>query len=189
MDLAYGSEAAKTFITNVGLITSNGSHGHNIMAAEWTHHISYDPPLILICPGKKSATYDNISQTKQFGIAIAASDQNILCSLAGKYTGKTVDKIAGLQELGFSFSNAKSMDVLIVDGVKMSAECDVIFENDSLGDHVLFVGKAHNITVHSEMSSLPYHDGKYWELSNELTKPYDKERVDMNAIMENYVKE
>ncbi len=29
MDIPWGSEAAKKFITNVGLITSNGPFGHN----------------------------------------------------------------------------------------------------------------------------------------------------------------
>ena len=36
------------FLTNVGLITSDGPYGPNVMAAEWTHHISYSPGLIAV---------------------------------------------------------------------------------------------------------------------------------------------
>ncbi len=49
MNLPWGDEKSNKFVTNVGLITSNGPYGHNIMAAEWTHHISYNPGLIAVC--------------------------------------------------------------------------------------------------------------------------------------------
>ena len=48
IDLKSKSEGANKFITNVGLITSTGPHGHNIMAAEWTFQISYDPGYISV---------------------------------------------------------------------------------------------------------------------------------------------
>lgn len=39
------------------------------------------------------ATSENIIESKEFGVNIAAEDQNVLCSVAGKYTGRHVDKI------------------------------------------------------------------------------------------------
>ena len=41
MDIPWGSEGTRKFVTNVGLITSDDPHGNNIMAAEWTHLVSY----------------------------------------------------------------------------------------------------------------------------------------------------
>ena len=46
MDLPWGDEKTTKFVTNVGLITSNGPYGYNIIAAEWTHQVSYSPSLI-----------------------------------------------------------------------------------------------------------------------------------------------
>lgn len=48
------------FITNVGLITSNGHFGTDVMACEWTHHISYRPGLIAVCIHPDKATHENI---------------------------------------------------------------------------------------------------------------------------------
>jgi hypothetical protein len=36
-------EGSNKFITNVGLITSNGPFGADVMGCEWTHHVSYNP--------------------------------------------------------------------------------------------------------------------------------------------------
>ena len=55
MDIKYGGPEARRFITNVGLITSNGPLGHNIMACEWTHQVSYSPGLITVCIGHDNA--------------------------------------------------------------------------------------------------------------------------------------
>ncbi len=52
MDLPYGDIKTWKFATNVGLITSNGPVGHNIMAAEWTHMVSYSPGLIAVSINK-----------------------------------------------------------------------------------------------------------------------------------------
>ena len=65
MDLPWGEERNKQFVTNVGLITSNGPNGHDIMSAEWTHHVSYSPGLIAVCVNFHDATHENIKATKR----------------------------------------------------------------------------------------------------------------------------
>ena len=62
MDLPWGDERTKQFVTNVGLITSNGPYGDNVMAAEWAHHVSYEPGLIAVCINPKDATHKNIGK-------------------------------------------------------------------------------------------------------------------------------
>jgi flavin reductase (DIM6/NTAB) family NADH-FMN oxidoreductase RutF len=83
----------------VGLITSHGPNGPNVMAAEWTHHISYSPSLIAVNIRSRDTTAENIIDSKEFGANLAVEDQNILCSLAGRYPGKHLDKIAFLKKL------------------------------------------------------------------------------------------
>ncbi|MBI2110294.1 hypothetical protein HYT51_00760, partial [Candidatus Woesearchaeota archaeon] len=46
VDLPWGDPRTIKFVTNVGLITSTGPHGDNVMSAEWTHQVSYSPGLI-----------------------------------------------------------------------------------------------------------------------------------------------
>ncbi len=60
MDLPWGEERTKQFVTNVGIITSNGPYGHDVMACEWTHHISYSPGLIAVCISPMDTTHENI---------------------------------------------------------------------------------------------------------------------------------
>ncbi|MBI3443726.1 flavin reductase family protein [Candidatus Woesebacteria bacterium] len=159
----------RQFVTNVGLITSNGPYGHNVMACEWTHHISYTPFLILVCIGPNKATFTNIKESKEFGVNIAASDQNSVASIVGNNSGKTVDKIKVLEELGLIFYGASKIDTLMIEGAAMNAECKLI-KFVEIGDHPLFIGEALTM-VEVEKKPLIYHDGKYWMHGDQIKKP------------------
>ncbi len=169
MNIPYGDERCKKFVTNVGLITSHGPHGNNIMAAEWTHHISYEPGLIAICLDPDHATTANITKTKEFGVSLCAVDQNVLSSVAGTNCGKDVDKIAVLKELGFTFSAGKKTKVLLVEGAALHIECTLV-KTIVLGDHVMFVGEALASKL-GEKEPLALHAGKYWKLETTIAKP------------------
>ena len=186
MDIPWGSDLAKKFITNVGLITTNGSNGHNIMAAEWTHHISYSPGLIAVCvcPGK--VTHENIKKQKEFGISITAEDQDAVSSVSGGYSGKEYDKITALKELGVGFYNAKKIDVLMVKDVSANFECKLVKELD-IGSHTIFIGEVLEANDHNKQP-LGYHGGKYWILEKNPEKPSDKERKRIADIVEKHKK-
>ena len=118
MDLPWNDERSNQFITNVGLVTSNGPFGPNVMACEWTHHISYQPGLIAVSVGHTKATVENIRNSKEFGVNLCASDQSVLSSVAGGYTGSMYDKVNALKELGFEFYKAKRIIPLMVKGAQ-----------------------------------------------------------------------
>ena len=117
MDLPWNDERSNKFITNVGLITTNGPYGADVMACEWTHHVSYRPGLIAVCIGPNKATHENIKQTKEFGVNLCSTDQSIMSSVAGGYTGSRYNKINALKELGFEFYEAKKIKVTMIKGV------------------------------------------------------------------------
>ena len=167
--ISYGTDAASKFVTNVGLITSAGPHGDNIMAAEWTNHVSYSPSLLSVHVGKGKATEGNIKASGEFGVSLAAADQNVVSSVAGRFTGKEVDKIAVLKALGFGFYKAKKIKVLMVEGAALNIECKVV-KVVELGDHTMFVGEAIEATA-SEKEPLLYHGGKYFEVGKRIEKP------------------
>lgn len=103
MDLPWGDPRSNKFATSIGLITSNGPYGHDILACEWTHHISYRPGLIAVSLGPTKAIVENIRTSKEFGINLCATDQTIIASVAGGYTGRDYEKINALKDLGFQF--------------------------------------------------------------------------------------
>lgn len=168
--LPWGSPDAKQFITNIGLITSNGPLGHNIMTAEWIHHVSYEPSLIMINLHEKDTTSENIKKTKEFGINIASETQNVVASVAGGSSGAEVDKIAILRDLGVEFYKAKKINVLMVKGAALNAECKVI-KQELLGDHMMFVGEVVEASSDENIKPLMYYGSKYWKVGDRIMKP------------------
>lgn len=188
MDLIpYGSPPRAAFVTNVGLITSNGPHGHNIMSAEWTYQLSYSPTLLGVSIGLKKATHDNIAASKYFGVSIASTAQNALSSLAGGGSGKEFDKIAFLKSLGFEFTKAETFDLLMPAGAVMQAECKLT-DTQITGDHALFIGEV--VALKHDPAAVPivYHLGKYWNLGQELPKPSPEQREEWKKLREKFRK-
>ena len=172
MDLLWNDRRTRQFVTNVGLITSHGPLGPNIMAAEWTHHISYSPSLIAVNIRGHDASAQSIKESNEFGVNIAAENQNVICSLAGKYKGIHVDKISVLKEAGIAaFYNAKrlSKEVPMLVGAAMNAECKLV-KQEELGDHIMFVGEVIEISADENIRPLLYHNGSYWRLGEAIIK-------------------
>ena len=144
MNLAWDDPRTRAFVTNVGLITSRGHRGHNIMAAEWTHHISYSPSLIAVSIRPEHATHENVMQSREFDMSLCAADQSVVSSVAG--SGIATDKIAVLKALGVEFYEAKKINVLMVKGAVMNAEC-VVRDVIDAGDHTLFIGEVVEIAA------------------------------------------
>ena len=187
MDLPWGDEKTVQFITNVGLVTSNGPYGNNIMACEWTDHVSYKPGLIAVCIGLNKATLANIQKTKEFGVSICATDQNVVASVAGNNSGKNVDKISVLKELGFKFYKAKKIDAIMVEGAVLKIECR-LFKEIQLGDHIMLVGEVVEATLYKNKEPLAYHKVKYWKLGENIPRPQQHEMDRIKSIVEKHSK-
>ena len=187
MDMPWGSEPAKKFVTNVGLITSNGPNGDNIMSAEWTHQVSYQPGLILISLKTTEATYNNIIKSKEFGVNLSGHEHAIIASVAGGSSGKNVNKIEALKELGFKFFRAKKIKVLMVEGAALNVECKLVNKIE-VGDHVAFVGEAVEVHPITAKEPLVYHGQKFWKFGANIPWPYEAEMNRIKAIVEKHTK-
>jgi flavin reductase (DIM6/NTAB) family NADH-FMN oxidoreductase RutF len=185
MDLSWNDRRTRQFLTNVGLITSDGPHGPNVMAAEWTHHISYSPSLIAVNIRGRDTTAENIKDYKEFGVNLAAEDQNILCSLAGRYSGKHLDKIAFFKEIGVVFYKANKIKALLISGAAMNAECKLV-RQEEIGDHIMFVGEIVEITADEKIKPLIYHNGKFWKLGDNLPSPRQEILDGINRFADKY---
>jgi flavin reductase (DIM6/NTAB) family NADH-FMN oxidoreductase RutF len=60
LERKIAKDAQKYFVTGVSMITSTGPLRDNVMAAEWTMQISYDPLLIAVFIHPDAATFKNI---------------------------------------------------------------------------------------------------------------------------------
>lgn len=170
MDIPWGDEKTMQFVTNVGLITTDGPYGPDVMACEWTHQISYRPALIAIHVNPRNATHENILAAKAFGVNIASDDQSVLSSIAGGNTGKSTDKIKVLEGLGFRFVQAKEIPVLMIEGAAFWAECK-LFDYRTVGDRTQFIGEIVSATAHKGIEPLIYNGGKYWKRGENIPKP------------------
>jgi len=182
MNIDYGGEVAGRFVTNVGLISSFGKNGSNIMACEWTHLLSYSPGLVGVCIGKGKLTAENIRQNKQFGISIASVDQTEASSASGMPA--KINKIEMLKELGFEIKKGKKTSVVLVGGAALNIECELVKEIE-LGDHIMFVGEIVAAEVGKD-EPLAYHKGRYWKMSEPLKKPSDEERVKFDRLVKKH---
>lgn len=187
MNISWGTDIATSFVTNIGLITSNGPIGSNIMSAEWTHHVSYEPGLISICVRPSDATHENIIATKEFGVHLAASDQNVLASVAGSSSGRNVMKIKVLEELGFTFYQAKKINVQMVEGALVNLECKVL-EQHTIGDHTLFVGEVLEASFNPSKTALVFNRSKYWKFGEQIVKPPQEELDRIKQLTEKYTR-
>ena len=186
MDLPWGDEKTVQFITNVGLITTDGPNGPNVMSSEWTHHVSYSPGLIAVCIGPGKATLENIKKTGEFGVNICSTEQHVMASVSGGYTGKEIDKVGALKELGFGFYKAKKIKPPMIEGAAMNAECKLLKEIP-LGDHTMFVVEVLEASV-SGKEPLAYHKRRYWLMKQNVEKPSEEERQRIKKIVEKHLK-
>jgi flavin reductase (DIM6/NTAB) family NADH-FMN oxidoreductase RutF len=96
----------------------------------------------------------------KLGVNLCASGQSVLSSVASEYRRSKYNKIDALKELWFQFYDASKIKTLIVKGASLNVECK-LFQEITLGDLIMFIGKLLDAIHNPEKQSLIYHDGKY----------------------------
>ncbi|MFQ5985959.1 MAG: flavin reductase [Thermoplasmata archaeon] len=148
-------DAFRQFTTGVSLVTTRGRGGDNVMAAEWTFHVSYEPFLIAvhIRPGK--ATYEAIEESREFGVNLVPEDLVNAMSFAGHFTGRETDKISS--DL-FETYPAEKIEAPLIRGALLNAECRVV-QKVPMGDHTAFVGEVVAFSVDGSKGPVVLHKG------------------------------
>lgn len=152
------------FATTVGLITTKGKAGENVMSAEWTMHVSYEPMLIAIFI-HDSPTLWNIKDSNVFGVNIASDDQANLANIAGGYSGTEIEKLTIPRT--FETYRAGQIDVPMIRGCALNAECKVKSMQE-LGDHIMVVGEAVSARFDEKKYPLIYTRGNYRKLAGKM---------------------
>lgn len=186
MDIAWNDDRTQALVRNVGLITSKGPAGENIMAAEWTHLVAHEPAMIMVHAWKDTATAQNIAATNVFGANIAAENQNWVASLAGGSSGYDVDKVAALRELGVEFYPAEKIDGFMIKNAAVNLECEVVDEIDVAGYRV-FIGRVVALCG-TNQNPLVYSHGKYVRRGEHIQKPDEKTRKHFQSVLRKHRK-
>ena len=159
-------EAARCLITSVALITTRGRHGANVMSAEWTFQVSYQPMRLIVLVNPEEATHDNLMDTREFGANFLSDEQAALAHNAGYYTGKEVNKLSS--EL-FRTHHAKGIQAPMISGCFLNAECRVA-QIIEAGDHTMFLGDALNVQFDKTKDPLLYSQRRYWHRGSPVEK-------------------
>lgn len=167
-------ESQRFFVTGLSLITSYGPCGKNVMAAEWTMQISYEPMLIAVFIHKGSSTLKNIKKTKRFGVNVASEEQSTLISVAGGYSRKEIDKLE-IHNL-FRLKSIRKDLPLIADCI-INAECK-LYAIKKIGDHTMVVGKVLSIIHDKTKKPLLYHQNRYFRIGSMVEQARDKVTAD-----------
>jgi flavin reductase (DIM6/NTAB) family NADH-FMN oxidoreductase RutF len=161
LERKIANNAQRYFVTGVSMITSIGQLGHNVMAAEWTMQISYDPFLIAVFIHDGSVTLKNIRKTKEFGVNVASESQSDLVSIAGGYSGSEINKLE--IKNSFKFLKSKFIRSRLITNCIINAECK-LFSTKKLGDHVMVIGKIIAIKYDRTRKPLLYHSRGYYQM-------------------------
>lgn len=125
------------FCTGVVIATGRLNAEPAGFAAQSFSSLSLDPPLVVLCPSKRSTSWPKLRDSGSFCINILANDQGSVCNLFAQ-TG--VDKFASLEWTpGVTGSP-------ILAGVLAYIDCDLEAEHDA-GDHTLAVGRVRDIEI------------------------------------------
>ena len=119
------------FCTGVTVITTVDAAGPAGFACQSFAALSLDPPLVLFCPARTSATWPRIERAGHFCANVLASGQR---ELARTFGTSGVDKFAGV---GWS---ACTSGAPVLDGVLTWAGCTVEAVHEA-GDHHVVLGR------------------------------------------------
>lgn len=144
------------FATGVTIVTA-APKGYEPfgMTANSFSSLSLDPPLLLWSIQRSSDLFEAFEKTEQFAINILASDQE---ALSNAYAKKGEHDLAAEDfKLGDSGCPILTKSVA-------SFECTMENRFDG-GDHVILVGRVHELTTQPDLQPLLFQAGKYRTLA------------------------
>ncbi len=140
------------FASGVTVITANDGEPKGTTASAFTS-LSLDPPMVLICLHRESATGEAVDQARRFAVNILAEGQ---ASEAMNFAGKQPDKFTGID-----FTLGPGGEPLLA-GALATLECRVA-EVATGGTHLVFFGEVERATAH-DGSPLAYFQGRFGRL-------------------------
>ena len=153
------------FASGITVITTRSADGadHGMTASAFSS-LSLDPPLLLVCVGKKAHAHDYIAQAGSFAVnVLAASQEAVSDRFAHRIKTDSgyvswpddIDKFEGLA------LDRGGSGCALLQGALAQFDCSVHAALDG-GDHTIYVGKIGGVTVDpGDEGPLLFHAGQY----------------------------
>lgn len=148
--------ALSKFASGVTVVTTKDNVGklHGITVSAFCS-VSLEPPLILVCIEKTSASHFAIAECGAFVVNILSENQiehsnQFSLSIPEKFNG--IDHFEGVAGLP------------VIENAFVQLECKLVDSHDS-GDHTIFIGHVENSNVNDTKKPLLYFDGLYRKIS------------------------
>jgi 3-hydroxy-9,10-secoandrosta-1,3,5(10)-triene-9,17-dione monooxygenase reductase component len=143
------------FATGVTIITAmDGDEPAGVAANSFTS-VSLDPPLVLFCVGRTSATWPRIERARRFAVNILGEHQEELSRL---FATKGADRFG---QTGWHLGVGGSP---VLHDVLAYLDCEFWAEYDG-GDHIIVVGQVLDLGVTQHAGPLLFFRGEYVRLS------------------------
>ncbi len=133
------------FPTGVTVVTAPTEQGPVGMAIGSFASVSLDPPLVMFCPGKESATWAKMAGTDRFCVNVLGEDQADVC---GVFASKADDKFAGVEW------STRVTGSPVLGGSIAWIDCEVHAIHDG-GDHDIVVGLVKGLSTESGSEDEP----------------------------------
>jgi 3-hydroxy-9,10-secoandrosta-1,3,5(10)-triene-9,17-dione monooxygenase reductase component len=138
------------FCTGVTVITSCDADGPAGFTCQSFAALSLDPPLVLFCPGRSSATWPRIEQAGHFCANVLADDQR---ELARTFAGGSASRFDGV-----GWSPAPSGAPVLDDTLAwVTAEVEDVH---AAGDHYLVTGRVTGLRASRPGPPLLFYKGR-----------------------------
>ncbi|TLS47704.1 DUF4440 domain-containing protein [Streptomyces montanus] len=151
----------RKFITGVTVVTTDDDGTPKGLAVNAFSSISLDPPMVLVCVQRSSATHPALHRASHLGINILAADQ---LDVARIFASKADDKFAGLAWTPGGFGAP------LIDGSCAQLEVE-IGERLEAGSHTVFTGRVVSAR-HEDRAPLVYGGGGFFDISHTAPLPW-----------------
>jgi flavin reductase len=146
-------DAMRRFATTVSVISCASGGCRHGMSATAVTSLSVDPPALLVCVNKSTATHRVLSRGGRFCVNVLRSfHSQVSQAFSGKLKGEDRFRVGAWQETD--------------DGLPFlgDAQANLFCEIDRItdyGTHTIFIGRVYSAIVHADVDPLLYQDGKY----------------------------
>ena len=141
------------FATGITVITAMDGDEPVGLAANSFTSVSLDPPLVLFCAAKSSSTWPRIQRAGHFTVNVLDEHQEEVSQL---FATRGVDRFGHIEwRIGSKGP--------ILDDVHAYLDCTIEAEHDA-GDHVVVIGRVHELGLDADAGPLLFYQGRYGRL-------------------------
>ena len=161
-------DAMRRFATTVSIISCSSGGCRYGMSATAVTSLSVDPPSLLVCVNKSTATHRVLSRGGRFCVNVLRSFHSQLSqAFSGKLKGEDRFSVGAWRD------TEEGLPYLTDAQANLFCEMDRITD---YGTHTIFIGRVSSAIVHADVDPLLYQDGKYV-----IARPVSDDQIDRDV--------